>query len=172
MYRVDQDYNREAAAYQNMPLDLQGSIVPCYFGSWTFSVETSVRDLRRCVRLILLQHVDGECMLDMILRAKGVTQTNLPVELFDTLPIDYRLLPPEPERLDVLASITEADITLLHAGIAHRDITLRYVLISRSPMRVILIDFNRSRVYKCYEFGHEVLKSRGPNPMPISPIQR
>ena len=105
----------------------------------------------------------------MILRANGVTQTDLPVELFDTLPIDYRLLPPEPERLDVLASVIEAEIALFHASIAHRDITPRNVLISRSTKR---IDFNKSRVYKCYEFGLPVLKSRGPNPLPISPIQR
>jgi len=171
MYRADQDYSREAAAYQNMPLGLQGSVVPRYFGSWTFSVETGVRGLRRCVRMILLEHVDGECMLDKILRAKGVTQTDLPAELFDTLPIDYGLLPPERERLDVLASVIEAEVTLLNVGIAHRDVSPRNVLISRSTKRVILIDFNKSRVYKCYEFGRQVLKSWGPNPLPISPIE-
>jgi hypothetical protein len=172
MYLADRDYSREAAAYENMPLSLQGSIVPYYFGSWTFSVETGMHRLRRCVRLILLEHIDSECMLDMILRAKGVTQTNLPAELFDTLPIDYQLLPPEPARLDVLASIVEADITLLCAGIAYRDIAPQNVLISHSPERIILVDFTQSRVYKCYEFGRQVLKSWGPNPMPISPIQR
>ena len=175
MCQADQDYSREAAAYQNMPLDLQGSTVPRYFGSWTFSVETGVRGLRRCVRLILLEHLDGECMLDMISRAKGLPQIPLPAELFelfDTLPINYRLLPPEPERLDVLASIIEAEITLFHAGIAHRNIAPQNVLISRSMNRVIFIDFNRSRVYKCYESGRRFLKSWGPNPVPISPIER
>jgi len=164
MYRADQDYGREAAAYQNMPLGLQGSIVPRYFGSWTFSVESGVR-------MILLEHVDGEGMLDKIFCAKGVTQTDLPAELFDTLPIDYGLLPPERERLDVLASVIEAEVTLLNVGIAHRDVAPRNVLISRSTKRVILIDFNKSRVYKCYEFGRQVLKSWGSNPLPISPIE-
>jgi len=171
MYRADQDYSREAAAYQNMPLNLQGSIVPRYFGSWTFFVETGVRGLRRCVRMILLEHVDGECILDMVLRAKGVTQRDLPAELFDTLPIDYGLLPPEQERLDILASVIEAEIMVFHAGIALRDTVPRNVLISRSMKRVILTDFNRSRVYKCYEFGRRFLKSR-PQNLPISPIQR
>ena len=172
MYRADQDYSREAAAYQNMPLDLQGSIVPRYFGSWTFSVETGVRGLRRCVRMILLEHIDGECMLDMILRAKGVTQTDLPAELFDTLPINYGLLPPEPERLDILASIIEAEIMVFHAGIVHRDTSPRNVLISCSMKRVILIDFSDSRVYKCYKTGRRILKSWGSDPLPISPIER
>jgi len=172
MYRADQDYSREASAYQNIPLDMQGSIVPRYFGSWTFSVETGVCGLRRCVRMILLEHVDGECMLDMILRAKGVTQTDLPAELFDILPIDHGLLPPELERLDILAGVIEAEIMLLHAGIAHRDTAPRNVLISRSMKRVILIDFNKSRVYKCYESGRRFLESQGPNLLPISPIQR
>jgi len=173
MYLADQDYSCEAAAYQSMPLCLQGSIVPSYFGSWTFSVETGLRRCpHRCVRLILLEHVDGECMLDMILRAKGVTHTNLPAELVNTFSIDYRLLPPEPTRLNVLVSIIEAEIALFEAGIAHRDVAPRNVLISRSPKRVVLIDFNRSLVYKYFEFGRKLLKSRDPDALPISPIER
>ena len=70
MYLADRDYSCEAAAYQTIPLNLQGSIVPRYFGSWTFSVETGVSSCpHRYVRLILLEHVGGECVLDMILRA-------------------------------------------------------------------------------------------------------
>jgi len=109
MYLADRDYSCEATAYQNIPLSLQGSIVPRYFGSWTFSVETGVPARHRWVRLILLEHFDGECMLDMILRAKGLTQRNLPPAAYDAIPVDFRLLPSEPARLSVLASIIEAE---------------------------------------------------------------
>ena len=43
-------------------------------------------------------------------------------------------------------SIIEAEIALFKAGIIHQDVTPRDVLISRFPMRVVLIDFNFSLV--------------------------
>jgi hypothetical protein len=173
MYLADQDYSCEAAAYQNIPLSLQGSIVPRYFGSWTATVETGLSSCPyRCVRLILLEHVDGECMLDIIMRAKGITNPNYPVEVYDTIPVQYQLLPPETARLNVLASITEANITLFEAGILHNDVTPRNVLISCSPKRVVFIDFNRSIIFKLFENGRKLLKLRDPDALPISPIER
>ena len=88
MYLADRDYSCEAAAYMSMP-SLRGSIVPHYFGSWTFSVETGMAGHHRCVRLILLEHVDGECMLDMILRAKGVTRPTQLAAIYNSIPVDY-----------------------------------------------------------------------------------
>lgn len=170
MYMADRDYSCEAAAYQSIPEHLQGHIVPRYFGSWTFSVETGVHGRRRSVRLILLEHVDGECMLDTILHAKGVTRASHDVNAF--APVNYQLLPPEPERLDVLARIIEAEIALNHAGIAQRDLAPRNVLISRSPMRVVLIDFNFALVYQHFESGRKYLASRDPNALPTSPVER
>jgi hypothetical protein len=111
-------------------------------------------------------------MLDMILHAKGVTQTTQQAATCNTIPVDYRLLPPEPERLDVLASIIEAEIALFQAGIVHQDVAPRNVLISRSPMRIVLIDFNYSLVYKYFEFGREYLESRDPDALPVSPVER
>jgi len=105
-----------------------------------------------------------------------VTEPNVPPELFDDLdkyPIRFRLLPPEPERLDLLASVIEAEIALFHAGIVHEHVEPENVLlISRSPMRIVLINFNRSLVFKCFELGRKYLKSRNPDALPISPIHR
>ncbi|KAK1763764.1 hypothetical protein QBC33DRAFT_214854 [Phialemonium atrogriseum] len=158
MYLADQDYSCEAAAYQSIPEHLQGSTVPRYFGSWTCSVETGIPGRHRSARLILLEHVDGECMLDMILHAKGVTRASGDI----TAPVNYQLLPPEPKRLDVLAKIIEAEIELFQAGIVHRDVAPRNVIISCSPMRIALIDFNLARVHKHYESGRKYLASRDP----------
>ena len=171
MYLADRDYSCEAAAYMSMP-SLQGSIVPRYFGSWTFSVETGMVSQYRCVRLILLEHVDSECMLDMILHAKGVTRPTQLATIYNTIPVDYQLLPPEPARLSVVASIIEAEIALFQAGIVLRCLSPRNVMISRSPKRVILIDFNLSLVYKHCEFGRQFLSGRDPMELPISPIER
>ena len=173
MYMADRDYSCEAAAYNAMPSKLQGSIVPRYFGSWTCSIQTGVPDRPyRCVRLILLEYIKGECMLDMILCAQRVTQPTQPKAAYDTLPINYKLLPPEPERLNILASIIEAEITLFKAGINHRDLAPRNVLISHSPTRVVLIDFALSTVFNCYPRGREFLRSQERYALPISPIER
>lgn len=173
MYMADRDYSCEAAAYRSIPKHLRGSIVPLYFGSWTCSIETGMPDRPyRCVRLILLEYIKGECMLDMILRAKGVTRPTQREAAYDTLPVNYKLLPPEPDRLAILARIIEAEITLFDAGINHRDLAPRNVLISQSPKRIVLIDFGQSTVFKHYPFGRQLLKSNENHALPISPIQR
>lgn len=171
MYLADKDYSCEATAYQNIPLSLQGSIVPHYFGSWTFSVKTGLAHCPdRPVRMILIEHINGECMLDMILRAKGVAPTNKPAELFEDIPIDYQLLPPETERLNIMARVIEAEVALFHAGIVQGDLASRNVLIERSSNRVILIDFNCSVVLKYTNYDR--YNKNDPNALPISPIER
>ncbi|KAK4247615.1 hypothetical protein C7999DRAFT_14393 [Corynascus novoguineensis] len=64
MYRADMHYSREAATYASIPARFQGDIVPRYFGSWTFPLPTGVPHRHRWVRMILIEYVDGECMLD------------------------------------------------------------------------------------------------------------
>lgn len=95
--------------------------------------------------MILLEHDDGEAMLDMILHAKGVSQ-----------------------RASMWAIIIEAKIALFKAGIAHLNVEPRKVLISRFPKLVLLVDVNRSVVYKCFEFGRKIFKLGEPDALPIS----
>lgn len=168
MSLADRDYSREAAAYQNMPQDLQGSIVPRYFGSWTFSTETVISGRHRNVRLILIEYIDGDCMLDILKRAELKTDQR---GTYETPSIDNRLLPPESERIDVLAFVIEAEITLFHAGIRHRDIAPRNVMILHSPLRVVLIDFNSAIVLKHYKYGRMYLETIA-GTLPISPVER
>lgn len=76
IYLADMHYSREAAAYESIPVRFYGSIVPQYFGSWTFPLPTGTYGRRRWVRMVLMEDVPGECMLDMILSAKGATRSN------------------------------------------------------------------------------------------------
>lgn len=111
MYLADMHYSREAAAYESIPARFQGSIVPRYFGSWTFALPTGAHGRRRWARMVLMEDVPGECMLDIILRAKGATRSNPEPDTWPAEPpgLNYNLLPPEPERLDIMARIIEAE---------------------------------------------------------------
>ncbi|KAK3306254.1 uncharacterized protein B0T15DRAFT_534821 [Chaetomium strumarium] len=98
MLRADCDYSLEAWAYKMMQPVIGGTVVPAYFGSWTFSLDTGRPNQQRWVRMILIELVEGESMLDMMLPAtmdkhgeKGV--------------VDYSRLPPEDFRLRVLQNI-------------------------------------------------------------------
>ncbi|KAH6854541.1 hypothetical protein B0I37DRAFT_362282 [Chaetomium sp. MPI-CAGE-AT-0009] len=176
MYRADMDYSREAAAYEAIPARFQGSIVPLYFGSWTFPVPAGVHGERRWVRMVLMEDVPGECMLDTILRARGGTRSN-PVPF--TYSYNYSLLPPEEERLDILARIVEAESELhWFAGVEHRDVEPRNVIISRSGpsnavSRITLIDFNASYVLHRCEDGRQKMAETGHGKgLPPSVIER
>jgi hypothetical protein len=181
MYRADGDYSREAAAYESIPTRFQGSIVPRYFGSWTLPLPTGVPGRPRWVRMVLVEYIHGECMLDMILHAKGATRSNPEPEWpRESRPIDYRLLPADEERLDVLVRIVEAEITILwYGGVRHGDVAPRNVIISRSgpsnavPVsRVTLIDFNAALVLHRCDRGRQAAAALGIGKgLPISPIE-
>jgi serine/threonine protein kinase len=183
MFRADRDYSREAAAYENIPARFQGSIVPQYFGSWTFPLPTNVPERPRWVRMVLVEYVHGECMLDMILHSRGATRSNPEPRLKwpnETPTIDYRLLPSEEERLDVLARIVEAEAMIWWYGsVKHGDIAPRNVIIScsgppsKAVSRVTLIDFNNAYVLPRCDRGRKTMKSLGIGEgLPLSPIER
>ncbi|KAK4153551.1 hypothetical protein C8A00DRAFT_33712 [Chaetomidium leptoderma] len=179
MCRADMDYSREAAAYESIPVRFQGSTVPQYFGSWTFPLPTGVPGRPRWVRMVLVEYIHGECMLDMILYARGATRSNPEPERPDeSRPIDYRLLPPDEERLDVLARIVEAETMIWwYGGVHHGDVAPRNVIISRSGhsnavSRVALIDFNAAYVLHRCERGRNAIKTLGIGEgLPMSPIE-
>lgn len=68
---------------------MRGAIGPCCFGSWTFAVDDpgmhgdKVEDMgrikvrRRWLHLIPQYH-DGDCMMDITLRSRRVTGSDLP----------------------------------------------------------------------------------------------
>lgn len=181
MYLADMHYSCEAAAYESIPARFQGSVVPRYFGSWTFCVPIGLTGRHRWVRMILIEYIHGECMLDMVLHARGATPNNPRPEIWrreGTPPLDYRLLPPEKERLEVLARVVEADMMIWwYGGVQHGDVAPRNIMISRAGpsnavTRVALIDFNHAYVLHRCDRGRERAADLGlEKGLPISPIE-
>lgn len=155
---ADSDYATEAWAYRIMQPVVGGTFVPAYHGSWAFAVG------ERWVRMILMELVQGECMLDMITRAEDKLG----------LTVDYARLPPEDFRIRVLKSIREADLFIWwHAAVEHEDLVLRNVMVKPDGSAVI-IDFNNAYIYEFsarYDM-HPRTRERNPRPLPPSLIER
>ena len=156
---ADRDYSIEAWAYRTMQPAIGGmGFVPAYHGSWTFPVG------ERWVRMILIELVQGECMLDIITRAENDHGRA----------VDYTRLPSEDFRIRVLKSIYEADIFIWwHAAVRHQDLEARNVIVKPDGTAVI-IDFNNVYIYDftpSYD-KHPRTRERNPRPLPPSLIER
>ncbi|KAJ3530662.1 hypothetical protein NM208_g9225 [Fusarium decemcellulare] len=131
--RADQDYSREAAAYEDIQqARVDGRFSPKYFGSWTFDMP--FRDQTRPVRLILMEWIQGVSVQSLIDR-----EPPLPI--------------PPTRRLEILAKAMELESKLDHHSVRHRDFAPRNVLLVGSDLttempQVFLIDFNRSVALK------------------------
>lgn len=125
------DYSIEAWAYRIMQPVIGGTFVPAYHGSWTFNVG------QRWVCMILIELVQGECMLDLITRAEDKT----------THTIDNARLPPEDFRIRVLQNIREAPLFIWwRAAVRHEDLVARNVIV-KPDGSVVIIDFNNVYIY-------------------------
>ena len=161
MSSADRDYSTEAWAYRIMQPLIGGTVIPAYHGSWTFALDTSRPGQRRWVRMILIELVRGECMLDIILRANDRHER-----------VDYSLLPPEQFRLRVLQNIIDAETTIWwEAAIEHEDVEPRNVIVNPDGS-VVLIDFNQTYInrFSCHKPKHP--KEENPTPFPPTPIER
>jgi serine/threonine protein kinase len=137
---ADQDYSREAAAYEHLQAVGQtGSFAPNYFGSWTFTARIRIGNKApqsRPVRLILVEYVRGPSIRELC----SATTFG------------------EAYRLEVLARVLDGDAKLRLKGINQRDLAARNVLLKFPPglqpaaqqntvPRLVLIDYNISIVY-------------------------
>ena len=68
MYLADQDFAIEFKAYEEMPAHLQSSIVPRYNLSWAFSPDVLGQSRKGWVRMVLLEHIRAEAMVDLIVK--------------------------------------------------------------------------------------------------------
>ncbi|KAJ8111340.1 hypothetical protein OPT61_g6040 [Boeremia exigua] len=145
---ADKAYTCEAAAYEYLQkqADVQ-DILPAYYGTWTLNVDTTLmRDgqeicYTRPVRMILLEHLKGQCMVD-------VKAWNLSTHA----------------RTVILKQCLDAQIRILHAGVAHGDVCPRNIMMVGSDfvtpkLQIKLIDFEISAVrehsnYKFREYIH------------------
>lgn len=153
MLLADKDYSIEAWAYRTMQPVIGGAIVPAYHDSWTFAVG------ERWVRMIHIELIPGECMLDIITRAEDETG----------LRIDYTRLPPEDFRIRVLKNIEEANLFIWwHAAVKHHDVVPRNVMV-KPDGSVAIIDFNNVYLNDFTASYNNHPRTRKNNPCPLPP---
>jgi serine/threonine protein kinase len=140
---ADSDYSIEVAAYlETQQSHVQGTVMPTFYGSWTFDLTTCIDDeeLTREVRMILIEHVPGIQMLDLD-------------------PSDLS----QEERENIMRKVIEADYDLRYAGVEHDDLSPRNIMISQvtalsdPDLRVTFVDFGLSLVYRIH-FGGPALR--------------
>ncbi|KAL2173625.1 uncharacterized protein P884DRAFT_272997 [Thermothelomyces heterothallicus CBS 202.75] len=161
MTLADADYAVEAWAYETMqPAEGVGAkLVPEYYGTWTFAVATNQPGRRRWVRMLLLQLVRGETVLDKIRKA------------IKNDAVQHPLLPDQETRLRVLKDTFEAETSIFwNAEVLHRDLSPRNVMVQPDGS-VVIIDFNQAVVYPFYYRPHPKY-DEGAHPLPPSPIKR
>ncbi|KAJ8111336.1 hypothetical protein OPT61_g6045 [Boeremia exigua] len=144
---ADSDYATEAAAYSELKMQpVQGDIMPAFYDSWTIKVTHYVggEHITRDVRLILIEYISGEQMLD-------IEPENLQSKV----------------REQIMIKVIEADYDLRYAGVCHQDLEPRNIMISLSPkhpmgFRLTLIDFGHSWVYRILFGGPPPNELRNP----------
>ncbi|KAL2198118.1 hypothetical protein P885DRAFT_59752 [Corynascus similis CBS 632.67] len=165
---ADQDYSREAAAYEHLDAVGQaGSIAPKYFGSWTFNIGLHIgkntSPQSRQIRLVLIEYLPGKSIREL---CAG--------------PVPAAAAFDEAYRLEILARTLDAEANLRFKGINHNELAARKVILHAPPTpqgqmaaqpstipRVVLIDYNSSVIYArtIYKIGPYDNTTLPPNPM-------
>ena len=146
---ADQDYSREAVAYEHLHKIPHTGFTPDYFGSWTFTLPISHENKthQRPVRLVLIEYLNGISIKDLYARNSPGPNAEL-----DALHID------EKYRLEVLARVLDGVVKQKHTGLDQRDKAPRNVILMPNPQempgprqppsRVVLVDYNNSIIYE------------------------
>lgn len=152
-YSADHDYSREASAYEQLKHSgADGTLVPKYYGSWTFTMDLHKEpEVQRPVRMILLEWVPGRSMLSVLESP------------------DFARMSAQ-HRLDILGAALEVYCLIDFHKVQHGDFAPRNVLLVGSDIdvqmpRVMLVDFNFATMYT-----EPNARKRGFNPeLPLSP---
>ena len=165
--KADQAYSHEAAAYAHLQNSPEVSnLVPNFHGSWTINVSTAIHtdgrteSRSREVRLILIEHLDGICMLKK----------------------DPRTLS-EHARSVILAQCIDAEVRLLNTGLDHMDFVPRNIILQgcdyQTPsIKVKILDFEWCHLYKHpnypdQKFAQKCIESNKKwAPMLVNPVKR
>lgn len=178
---TDNDYSREAAAYEVLhDANVDGRIVPRYYGSWTFDLPVPEKlqllgypdtkepfEPTRPVRMVLYEWIDGISMIELVKDESKV-----------------KSIPPE-VRLEILAKGMEIVCTVEHLGVKHNDWAPRNVILSPGPAAgfpasesgwtisslpaVYLIDFNIADLTRSEHYQRDRFR---PKSLPVSPRHR
>ncbi|KAI9873929.1 MAG: hypothetical protein M1830_010383 [Pleopsidium flavum] len=127
---ADLHYTHEAAAYEKVFGQLDGTVVPRYYGSYTCELPIVSRSVEttRSVRLILIERVQGKCMRDLDLS---------------------RVQLPQHQRANVMAKIIDAESLLYACGVIQGDLHPRNIILcgddlDSASLQVVLIDFGKT----------------------------
>lgn len=132
---ADQHYSRECAAYEDLSkAEVDGILVPKYYGSWTFNMALLHTQAVRPVRMILMEWISGSSMQFLIDCQK--------INSFS----------PE-QRLSILAKAMEVECKINFHGVRHGDFAPRNIILVEHTSakvqnyRVLLVDFNYSATF-------------------------
>jgi len=181
-FRADQDYSREAAAYDYLHTrGLTGSFAPQYYGSWTLTLPVSFtgqggqfRATQREVRLVLIEYLEGTTLQNVFTRNQPLSADS------DGDERDASHLPEE-YRLEVLAQICDGIVRQHRVGLGQCDWAARNVIVVPDPHRatlpagpagtaaprprIVLIDYNNSVIRAHTKRGHVgIVHDLPPNP--------
>ncbi|KAF7586893.1 hypothetical protein BBP40_008042 [Aspergillus hancockii] len=146
---ADYYYTHECAAYARLS-DLQGSVIPKFYGSYTLNIKTG-----QCFRLIRLVLIE---------RVNGLSMDRLNPEEFS-----------KEERQEIMKQIVDAESALYTKDVLHRDLCPLNVVVKqsdRTSLQIVLIDLGKSVIRRSpNQFDSEQEKQWLPG-VPISPLLR
>lgn len=146
---ADYDYSHECASYKRLS-ELQGSVLPRFFGSYTF--RTKIGGHTRQIRLILLERVNG------------LPMSRLESKIFST-----------EERQAIMRQIIDGESALYAKDVRHEDLCPRNVLIERSELgrvRTVIIDLGKSVIGRSRNPSNSAEESQWFPGVSISPLLR
>lgn len=153
------DYSREAAANNKLQTSLAAKdITPTFYRIWFTEIATLIGSFgqqhihTRIVHLILIEPIQGECMLHVN-------------------PYDMR----RRTRSRILEQMLDAEIIIFHAGVRHRDfhplnVFLWYSNYDAPDLRVKIVEFNIAAVIGIEDSGERLNQLE--QLWPCSPIVR
>ncbi|KAE8153641.1 hypothetical protein BDV25DRAFT_168625 [Aspergillus avenaceus] len=146
---ADYDYTHECAAYTHLS-DLQGTVIPKFFGSYTLKLRFG--DSFRLVRLVLLDWINGPSMNQL-------------------KPTDFS----RQERQEIMKQIVDAESSLYTKNVSHEDLRPQNVVLDRSSskgLRVVIIDLGKSVIGRSRNPSDSQLENRYLPGVAISPLLR
>ncbi|GAB1191418.1 hypothetical protein APSETT444_000590 [Aspergillus pseudonomiae] len=146
---ADYDYTHECAAYTHLS-DLQGSVIPRFFGS--YNLKTRIGKHFRLVRLILVERING------------LSMDRLDPENFS-----------KEECQDIMKQIVDGESSLYTKNVCHEDLRPQNVVVRRSDsqtLRIVIIDLGKSVIGRSRNPSNSRDESRYLPGVAISPLLR
>ncbi|KAH7320612.1 hypothetical protein B0I35DRAFT_427465 [Stachybotrys elegans] len=148
---ADEDYSREASGYEELrKAGVDGSLVPTYYGSWTFEASLLNTRITRQVRLILVEFIKGESLMSLY-------RSSLPSSAPKRLNSE--------QRLRILARAMEVYSKVHFCQVSHGDFAPRNAVLRGPDLEnpdIVLIDLNSCTVHTRPKSVYRPVEARRP----------